>query len=126
MIRLTQVQKDTLTALYKVVGAVPDMATATDNVLHERLKLRTVPADKDAAGLLRTTKAALESLKAITPRLVDSSGHLWKLTLAGQTIVSVQLRTDKQVQAQVGETRGTGKKTTKSAGDRPRRNNPAR
>lgn len=123
MIQLTQAQKETLLALFQVVGVGPNMATAVDNISHQRVKLRSDVGRKEAA-VPRTTKAVLESLEAIVPRLVESSGNMWKLTLAGHTVANVQLRVVKATQPS-GAIRES-LVATKGTGSRSRRNNTAR
>lgn len=94
MIKLTPAQKEVLSALYRESKEELKWIHF-DYIYSARMAAK---GRQPNGGYSRSTKAALEQVAALVPRLVtrEADPDKWKLTLAGQTVSRVQLGLGKQ------------------------------
>lgn len=96
MIKLTPAQKESLAALYRESKEELKWVHF-DYIYATRMSAK---GRKSNGGYSRSTKAALEQLAALIPRLVtrEADPDKWRLTLAGQVVARVQLGLGKKQQ----------------------------
>ena len=90
MIKLTEVQRQTATALAKLAR---DMPQKTFFMVEEvrYVRLQTLGKEEKNQIYLRTTRNALGQLNSIVPSVVSSNAIGWKLTEVGKVMARSQL-----------------------------------
>lgn len=90
MIKLTEAQRQTATALAKLTKNAPHMLFFTaEEIRNERL--REIRKEEKNQTYLRTTRNALGQLNRIVPTLTDFNAIGWKLTDVGKVMARSQL-----------------------------------
>jgi hypothetical protein len=90
MIKLTETQKQTATALAKLTKARPQTMFFTVEEVRN-VRLYAIGKDVKNQAYLRTTKTALKQLHMIVPTLTTFNAVGWRLTDVGKVMARSQL-----------------------------------
>lgn len=90
MIKLTETQQQTATALAKLTKAMPQTKFFTAEEVRN-VRLYAIGKDVKNQAYLRTTKTALKQLHMMVPMLTIDNAIGWKLTEVGRLMARSQL-----------------------------------
>jgi hypothetical protein len=90
MIKLTEAQRQTATALAKLARDTPHKAFFTEEEIRH-VRLQMIGKEEKKQIYLRTTRDALWRLYRIVPTLVSRNAIGWRLTEVGKVMARSQL-----------------------------------